>query len=538
MKKDMNHINQTMELSEVMDKWTYDEKNKCYCLEDVLYTPYPKATWFQMLSIFVPEEYMNADGSLKEGRKGKYTTHTAPVIFENNASGYMQMPNVRLGEGRCYAEQYLAEGMVCVTVGNRGRKTADAEGKWVGKGVAQLIDLKTAIRFLRHNSKLLAGDWSKIISVGWSAGGAMSTLLSVTGDNANYEEYLKENGAFMEESDAVYAAQIYCPIIDLENANMAYEWLFENSHMAEPSPAGPGGPLNEFQIALSKKLSAKYVEYFNNMKLQHPVTGEELYIGEDRRSGNAYDLLMEELEKAATKYLKRLDAKLELVRATSGDYISGNYTYMDMPPIDPAIFAPVEKDPHAVIHFPPLVEKQGVDKSAWLSFDGEKAHITSLEDYVANHRPRMKTCTSFDQLTNSSGENEIFGTETVNYKHFDENMAEAIASLREEFPEEVARYYDEFASCIGDIEQEKQKYLINPMNFIGTKEVSKQAKAFRIHVGASDADTSFMISLTLAVKLQMLGDKSVEYELIWDKPHCEADYPGEVIAWIDQVWLK
>lgn len=535
MKKDMNPINSSMELSEVMNKWTYDEKNKCFCLEDVLYTPNPKDTWFQMLSIFVPEEYMNADGTVKEGQKGLYQTHTAPVIFENNGSGYMQMPNVRLGEGRCYAEQYLEKGMVCVVCGLRGRQTKDKDGKFAGKGVAQLIDLKTAIRFLRHNSKLLAGDWNKIVSVGWSAGGAMSTLLSVTGNNENYTEYLKENGAFMDESDAVLAGQIYCPIIDLENANMAYEWLFENSHHTENSPAGPAGPLSDFQIALSKVLSAKYVDYFNNMKLKHPATGEVLYIGEDRRSGNAYDLLMEELKKAATKYLKRLDADLEPIRSTSSEYISGSYKYMDMPPIDPAIFAPAMIDPHAVIKFPPLVEKDGVDKSSWLSFDGEKAHITSLEDYVANHRPRMKTCLSFDQLGNHSGENELFGNKEINCKHFDENIAEALLLLKDEYPEEVARYYDEFLSCVGDEEQRRQKYLLNPYNFIGTKEKSDQAKYFRIHVGASDADTSFMVSLTLALKLQMLGDKDVEYELIWDKPHCEADYPGEVIKWIERL---
>jgi len=352
----MNPINQTMELSEVMDKWTYDEKNKCYCLEDVLYTPNPIDTRFQMLSIFVPEEYMNADGTLREGKRGLYTTQTAPVIFENNASGYMQMPNVRLGEHRCYVEPYLEKGMVCVSCGVRGRKTKDRDGKYAGKGVAQLVDLKTALRFLQHNSKFLAGNWDKIISVGWSAGGAMSTLISVTGNNEKYTECLKENGAFMEESDAVFAAQIYCPIIDLENANMAYEWIFENCHHSEDSPAGPAEDLSAFQIALSKVLSAKYVEYFNNMKLKHPITGELLYIGEDRRSGNAYELLMEELEKSATRYLKRLDAGLEPMQATIEDYMVGNYTYLDWPPVDASLFAPLNDNPHATIQFPQMIE--------------------------------------------------------------------------------------------------------------------------------------------------------------------------------------
>lgn len=44
-----------------------------------------------------------------------------------------------------------------------------------------LVDFKTAIRFLRHNRETLPGDWSKLVSVGFSAGGAMSALLAVTG---------------------------------------------------------------------------------------------------------------------------------------------------------------------------------------------------------------------------------------------------------------------------------------------------------------------------------------------------------------------
>ena len=109
----------------------------------------------------------------------------------------------------------------------------------MGKAPVTLVDLKTAIRFLRHNRKALPGDLDRIISVGWSAGGAMSTLLGVTGDHPRYDRYLEEAGAFMDESDAVYASQIYCPIIDLEHADLAYEWCFGADAECEDSPAGP-----------------------------------------------------------------------------------------------------------------------------------------------------------------------------------------------------------------------------------------------------------------------------------------------------------
>ncbi len=72
------------------------------------------------------------------------------------------------------------------------------------------------------------------------------------------------------------------------------------------------------------------------------------------------------------------------------------------------------------------------------------------------------------------------------------------------------------------------------MNYIGTAEVCDQAKQYRIRVGASDADTSFSISMTLALKLANAG-KPVDYALVWDQPHSEADYAGEVCDWIESV---
>lgn len=53
-------------------------------------------------------------------------------------------------------------------------------------------------------------------------------------------------------------------------------------------------------------------------------------------------------------------------------------------------------------------------------------------------------------------------------------------------------------------------------------------------MGASDADTAFTISLALALRLANTG-KTVDYALVWDKPHCQADYPGEVCDWIERL---
>lgn len=40
--------------------------------------------------------------------------------------------------------------------------------------------------------------------------------------------------------------------------------------------------------------------------------------------------------------------------------------------------------------------------------------------------------------------------------------------------------------------------------------------------------------MTLACLLAGAG-KNVDYQLVWEQPHSEADYPGEAIAWIEKI---
>lgn len=570
-------VNKTMELSDCRDAWIFDEKYRVWCLEDVLYTDKATTPKFQRLSIFVPEAYMCAGGQINpDGEMNGYTAATAPVIFENNSAGYMQMPHVWLDGPRCYAHPYLKQGFVYVTCGNRGHESKDKDGRFAGKAPINLVDLKTGIRFIRHNRAALPGDMTKLISVGWSAGGAMSTLLAVTGDNENFVPYLEANGAFMDESDAVFASQIYCPIVDLEHADLAYEWMFGADKENEASPAGPAGVMNPFQEALSSVLAGEYVKYFNSLGLKHPETGEPLIIEEDGKSGTAPEYLKEKLNEAATIYLTRLQ-KGELPEKYSvEDYLHGRYTYeapapmgkkdddadlmqghagpgvaLNKPPVGepPAGEKPQEpptlgdmvsrppKGTEAHPFVPPTIEVPGRDKTAWLSWDGEKAVIRDLDSYILNHRRRMKPCTSFDVLAMNSGENKVFGNAEIPMRHFNAYIAPALESLKEQFPEEYAQYYAGYAAVAGNKELDRQKYLINPFSYIGTEEKSTQAQHYRIRVGASDADTSFSVSMTLACLLANAG-KSVDYKLVWDQPHSEADYPGEVIAWIEEILKK
>lgn len=561
---DVPILNKTMELKDCRDKWVLDEKHGCYMLEDILYTPAATTPKFQRLSIFVPKHLMHGDGTFSEEAK------KVPVVFENNSAGYMQMPHVWLDGPRCYAQQYLNHGLVYVTVGCRGRESRDAKGRLI-KGPCALVDLKTAIRFLRHNRDVLPGDWNRIISVGWSAGGAMSTLLAVTGDNDKYAPYLKENGAFMAESDAVFAAQIYCPIVDLEHADLAYEWMFRADKENEDSPAGPAEVMTPFKEALSAVLAKRYVEYFNSLQLRHPKTGEPLVLHADGRSGNAYDYLMERLNDSATDYLTRLEAGKLPLKYRAADYLSGNYTAkapapmgpkpkhdpgmhhagpgMQLPPeggkpplgdkpsAPPSLGDLVSRPPKGMpfLDMKPKCMDVPVSAKPWLLWDGEKAAVSDLDTYVLNHRRRMKPCTAFDKLDATSGENQTFGTSEQDYVHYAPDLADALTELKKDYPAEYAKYYEGYASVAKDGALAERVRLLNPLCFIGTEEKSVQAKHYRIRVGAGDADTSLSVSMTLALKLQNAGLGTVDYALVWDQPHSEADYPGDVLEWIDSI---
>jgi hypothetical protein len=146
----------------------------------------------------------------------------------------------------------------------------------------------------------------------------------------------------------------------------------------------------------------------------------------------------------------------------------------------------------------------------------------------------MKPCPAFDQPHLTSGENEVMGTSQVKACHFSEANFRAICLLKDQFPGEYEALSAAWANDLVDQELQKRAYLYNPMNFIGTQETCDQAKFYRIRVGSSDADASFMISAILALSLQKAG-KPVDYELVWEQPHGDADYPGEFVDWIEKI---
>ena len=209
---------------------------------DIVYVAHPAAADAEQMNIFIPAAYFTG------GTVNGYTAETAPIFLPNGVGGYMpgqagEPATSDHGTTRPNAALVaLSRGYVVAAPAIRGRTTQDAAGTYVGKAPAFIVDYKAAVRYLRHNQALLpAGDTEKIISDGTSAGGALSALLGATGNSPDYAPYLSAIGA-ADERDDIFASMDYCPITNLEHADMAYEWMFSGVNEYHQSSMPQGMP--------------------------------------------------------------------------------------------------------------------------------------------------------------------------------------------------------------------------------------------------------------------------------------------------------
>ena len=507
----------SMDLADYKDKWVYNENYDCYSLEYVVYCENPVDPVKECMNIYVPAAYMNADGTINEtGEINGYTAQSAPIIYKNGVGGYAEADASKISDK---TKEYLEQGYVFVSPASRGKETQSEDGSYIGKSPAGLVDLKAGVRFLKINDKVMAGDANKIISIGTSAGGAMSALLGTTGNSEDYKVYLEEIGAVMDSTDDVYAAQVYCPITDLDYADLAYEWMYADLPDYSNDMTGETGTATEFEQALSKEMSSAYAAYINGLGLKDPKTGEPLTLSDDGKSGSFYDYMVKETEGAATTYLTRLKDGSLSVSYSLDDYLKGNYTTSGKGPKGRG------------------TEVAGTDLTGYLKWDGKTAKISDYDMYLSVSNPRMKKVMAFDNLemTDNSAENMEFGDETNRYKHFDPYIADILENLKTQFPDEYETYMEAYGSVSGDKKVEESRELLNPMNYIGTDKQADTADHIRIRVGTEDGNTSLSVAAVLALALEDKTDSDVDYALVWAQPHGDADYEGELISWINSI---
>jgi hypothetical protein len=352
--------------------------------EHIAYVTNPVNTDYQSMNVKVP---------IKVNGKDVDATN-APILFVNSVGGYMSASNVNNGmkgapngnmtdilpAGMNGAPPFgmngippmglapggnsgvsrnsdlaLAAGYVVVEPGCRGRDNQAEDGTYYGKAPAAIVDLKSAVRYIRHNDEIMPGNANWIVSTGVSAGGALSALLGASGNSHLYDAYFKELGA-ADENDSIYASADFCPITDLEHADMAYEWEF--------GTVPQSGKLVDQN--LSQQLKNAFAEYQTSLNLQ----GENGF-GTITADNYGEYLVQTYLIPSANKYLRALtDEKLKA-------YLANN---------------------------------------TWIAWSDNSAKFT-FEDYV-KHVGRMKSFPAFDAFDLSAAENIEFGNTTTNARHF------------------------------------------------------------------------------------------------------------------------
>lgn len=451
--------------------------------ENIFYVTNVEDSTYQTLNIYVPTDL-----------KGR-TDSQIPIFMRQYVGGYRastaKTPSATDATGRALQEGYV----VCIPGARGSNSVVERDGKKIYTGTAPngLLDLKAAVRYLRYNDSRIPGNSERIFIDGTSAGGAMSALVGATGNSPEYDSYLEAMGA-AKASDNVYGAICYCPITDLNHADMEYEWLYGCTNHGVRH-------LDSVQCRISDELAALAPAYINSLNLKddkgNPITAD-----------NYRDYLKSFIAASAHKALEEgadIPDTIGIVRLSEKPDFGGGRAAPSFVP--GGAVAAGNLPPRPMFNMSTDFIKD-VDLDKYLS-------------YVASVTP-LKTPPAFDQMgvivATPSPENEEFADTLGNPNNFtDFSLEHREHNPADTLPAELAH----------------RVYIMNPMNFIGTGVRADIAPKWFIRHGAKDRDTSFLVPINLATKLKNAG-YDVNFFLPWNRPH-SGDYNlDDLFGWVKQ----
>ena len=461
---------------------TVDNKEIKYrAFEYIPYVANPIDIDQQYMNIYVPEEYFN------NGTVNGYNTQTAPIFMPNAVGGYMpsQAMTPKVENGKPNSVLYaLSRGYVVASPATRGRTNKASDGNFIGKAPAVIVDLQAATAYLHANDSTMPGNANRIITNGTSAGGAVSLLQGAAGNSSDFQPYLQALGAATAATN-VYAVSAYCPITNLDAADMAYEWSYKGitsfnkvtmgqGELPQANVGGNAAPpqrtiqrvnLNADDVAYSNLLSEHFPEYVNNLQL-HDSMGRVLKLD---KNGNG----------------------------TFKNYVKA-----------------------FIIDAANKAQAKGTDlsKHTYLVRDNKTGAIKDINWEAYNQFvSRSKAPGAFDSRSNDSGENNLFGTSTTDNNHFTITAA----------------LHDTTSNQNVYVENAKIVTMMNPMNYLGSP-AATNAQFYRIRYGTADSNTSVAIPLIVGTRAQNLGYK-VDMATPFDVDH-SGDYDlDELFNWMDNI---
>ncbi|EPN9319089.1 subtype B tannase [Acinetobacter baumannii] len=424
-----------------------------------------------------PYAYQTLIISIPEGKENDQKT--AMYLQFNNGGWWASPVKTNINEGANLVstndtDNYgaaLKAGYIVVDVGTRGRGIRSYDGTWAGKAPAVIVDAKAAIRYLRLNDTLLPGSAEKIIITGTSGGGGLISTVAASGNSPDYLSYLAEIGAAgvrgsgtsltSTVKDNVFAVVAYCPINNLANADLGYEWQYNASRNDSNTgnlngvsySAGP-------QLTASKEIAEKFPMYLQTLNLKLP-NGQQL------TAENMPDQIKEQI---------KFEIERQLAKGTPVPNFGENF-----------------------------VSSKATLVNDWLKHDGSK--VTEIDyqkflNYVAANQA-LKTVVAFDAVgvngnTAISGETNLFGDSQNEYNNFtqwswDHNSKTADGSGQDDTGLSWENYLNSNSSTANLLKD--QLKMVNPIAYLNT--TTDTAPYWYIRHGMLDRDTSFAMQMIL-----------------------------------------
>lgn len=528
--------------------WSYDSTNDVYYQIGKVYVANPAATDYENLSIYVPGAYLtataNSDGTTytakadPKGTVGQYSGRTAPIVIPVNTPGYAQQAPAT-SYSYTSVSQYLEAGLVYVWPGLRGRdsstSTRSDAAPW---GVT---DLKAAVRFLRYNRSVLPGSTDDIVLFGMSGGGAQDTVAGTSGDSPLFHPYLRTIGAAMEDaqgrplSDAVAGVMAWCPITDLAEANLSYEWNM--GQFASTSTRASG----TWTSAYSADLAKAWPKYLNRLGLRD-AHGRRLELTESGNgtylSGSYYDHLIGVITTSLNNFLS--DNTFPYTITTQGGPPGSGQT---------GTSTTYETVADYIAHL-------NTD-STWVTYDAttNTATVSGLEGFVTSQKTPNKPVGAFDGYSRGQGENSVFAMGLNVPSHFAPLTRDVIKANETTY----ATYSDwdsAYGSSAYDSDFAKKDSVgkdmawrgdaYNPLYFLspafGGYRRSQVARHWRIRTGIMQGDTANTTEINVQLALLNYGIRDVDFATVWAEGHTMAERTGDsttnFISWVESVVRK
>ncbi|QUN07009.1 hypothetical protein KDN34_06120 [Shewanella yunxiaonensis] len=408
----------------------------------------------------------------------------------------------------------LKAGYVVANVGTRSRGIRAADGHWAGKAPAPVVDSKAAIRYLRLNDAVMPGSAERIVVNGTSGGGGLTSAVSASGNSADYLPYLNAIGAAgitgsgdklsSTLNDDVFAAIAYCPINNLGNADIGYEWQY-NAVRSDSNTGAINGVAYSagVQPAASAEMASMFPTYLNNLNLKKDD-------GTAITDQNLNDLLVGELK-----------AELERQIAAGVTVPNLGETFN--------------------------VTQRGTTYSLtnnWLTLRGTGTTATvsniDVEKFLAfvASSINLKTVVAFDATAETgnpsvSGETNLFGSDYYEYGNFN-----AWTWTNNEVLGDGSGVDDtglSWADYLADTDSNNlaaQINLINPINYLETADADV-APHWYVRHGMVDRDTAFAMQLTLYYALKNNAKvEDVSFKIPYLVPHSGNYDVQEAFAWL------